>query len=196
MQSTKIFRESPFKALKMLGILFGAIFLFFTYITFSDEMPQINADGLNSSASVLLILLGVFGGFMLLTFLILSFQYRKILKCDFEGCEIMESTFWDKNGLPITGFKWHEVKDTTIIETELDVPDGGIVSIYNFAVETDEKQINLLELKTSSKNNIEGLINYINKATPHLKYVWLKDKKVGNRLVIDSVYKYSKVARN
>lgn len=195
MQSTQIFRESPFKALKIMGILLGAASLFFIYTAFSNEMPQIKADGLNFSALLLVIQLGVFGGFMLLTFLILSFQRRKTLKCDFEGCEVMESTFWDKNGLPITGFKWHEVKDTTIIETEIDAPEGGIVSVYTFAVETGKGQINLLELKTSSKKNIQGLINYVNKSTPHSKYVWIKKSEVGNRLVINSVYGYSKVAR-
>lgn len=196
MQSTKIFRESPFKGLKILGIILSAVSLFFIYIAFSKEMPQITADGLNFSAFLLVMQLGIFGGFMLLTFLILSFQYRKTLKCDFEGCEVMESTFWDKNGLPITGFKWHEVKDTAIIETEIDAPEGGIVSVYTFAVETGKGRINLLELKTSSKKNIQGLINYVNKSIPHLKYVWVKNANVGNRLVIDSAYGYSKVARN
>lgn len=195
MQSTQIFRESPFKALKLLGILLGAVALFFTYIAFSDETPKITENGLNNSAFLLVLQLGIFGGFMVLTFLILSFQYRKTLKCDFEGCELTESTFWDKNGLPITGFKWHEVKDTAIIETEIDAPEGGIVSVYNFAVETNRGQTNLLELKTSSKKNIEGLINYVNKATPHLKYVWVKNKETGNRLVMDTKYGYSKVSR-
>lgn len=194
MLPTRVFRESPFKALKLLGIILGPIFLFFILVVFSDETPQITSNGLNKSAQLLAILGGVFCGTFLFTFLILSFQARKALKCDFEGCEILQKNFWRTVGF-LTQFKWKEVRDSNIIEQQLEV-ESGYVSVYTFAVETGNGQINLLELKTSTKNNIQGLIDYVNQSTPHLKYIWVKDSEVGSRLAVDSIYGYSKVGRN
>lgn len=193
MLETKIFSESPFKALKILLVILGPIFLLFAILVSIDEMPQITPNGLNNSANLLVIFFLVFGAFVLLTFLILSFQKRKTLKCDFEGCEILERNAWQDVGF-LTKFKWSDVKDTNIIENDAEVSEG-VVTIYTFTAETQNGQINLLDLKTSNKQNIEGLINYFNKATPHLKYIWVKDKNVGNRQAIFSTYGYTKVVR-
>lgn len=194
MLPTRIFRESPFKALKIFGAILGSILLFFTIVIFSDELPQITTAGLNKSAEALVILGGIFLGFSLLVFVVLSFQSRKILKCDYEGCEILDANFWNTTGF-FNQFKWSEVKDTNIIEKDVEVSDG-VVTIYTFAAENKDGHINLLDLKTSSKKNIEGLIYYVNKATPHLQHIWVKDADVGSRLAVDSVYGYSKVGRN
>ncbi|MEK7724255.1 MAG: hypothetical protein AAB336_07920 [Acidobacteriota bacterium] len=194
MLPTRIFQESPFKALKLLVAILAPIFLFFAFLVLSEETPQITSNGLNKSAQLLAILGGVSGGVFLLTFLILSFQARKTLKCDYERCEILQKNFWSTVGF-LTQFKWIEVTDSNIVEQELEI-DGSYVSVYTFAVKTEHGQINLLDLKTSSKNNIQGLINYVNKATPNLKYIWIKDSEIGSRLAVDSIYGYSKVGRN
>lgn len=195
MLPTEIFRESPFKALKILGVILGGIFLLFSVMFISDEMPRMNAAGLNSSAYILLLMTGIFGGFLLLTFLILSFQYRKTIKCDFNGFEVLEINYWQMVRSS-DQFKWNDVTDTHIIEKLHEVGEGGVMSVYTFVAETQKRQINLLDLKTSSKSNIEGLLDYFNKATPHSKYFWLKNKNIGNQQVINSVYGFSKVSRN
>lgn len=195
MQATKIYKESPFKALKILGIIFGGIFLVSAALLISDEMPGMNGGKLNASAFALLLMPGIFGGGLLLTFLILSFQRRKTIKCDFNGFEVLETNYWQSGGIS-DQFKWSEVTDTNIVENLHDVGEGGVVSVYTFVAETDRRQVNLLDLKTSTKGNIEGLINYVNEATPHSKYFWVKDKNVGNHQVIESVYGFSKVSRN
>ncbi len=194
MLPTKTFRESPFKALKILGIILGVIFLFFAFVAFSDDMPRMTADGLNKQAFLLVILTTIFGGVMLLTFLILSFQTRKIIKCDFEGCKVLQANFWQTNGFS-DHFKWNNVTDTNIVEKLINLRGEGAVSIYSLVAETNKGQIDLLDLKTSTQSNIEGLIDYVNKATPHSKYVWIKDKNSENPTAIDSVYGFSKVAR-
>lgn len=194
MLPTRIFSESPFKALKIFAGILGPIFLFFAIIIISDETPGMTSQGLNKSAQFLLIILSIFSGLFLLTFLVLSFQARKTLKCDYEGCEIVLKNVWRDVGF-LTQFKWSEIKDTNIFEQDVEVSEG-VVTIYSFAAENKDGHINLLDLKTSSKKNIEGLIDYVNKATPHLKYIWVKDAEVGSRLAVDSVYGYSKVGRN
>lgn len=194
MLPTKIYKESPFKALKIMGIIFGPIFLLFAAVIISDEMPGMNGGELNSSAFILLSMAGIFGGFFLLTFLILSFQHRKTIKCDFNGFEVLETNYWQTGGIS-DQFKWNEVTDTNIVENLHDVGEGGVVSVYTFVAETDRRQVNLLDLKTSTKSNIEGLINYVNEATPHSRYFWVKDKNVGNRQAIESVYGFTKVVR-
>lgn len=194
MLPTRIFQESPFKALKILAIILVPIFLLFAIMSFSDETPRMTNNGLNKSALLLVIMSGVFGVTFLITFLTLSFQTRKTLKCDFEKCEIMERNFWTDVSF-CNEFRWDELKDTNIIEKEFSTSDG-IISIYTFTAETKDKQHDLLDLKTSSKKNIEGLINYVNKAAPHLKYIWVKDVNVGSRLAVDSIYGYSKVGKD
>ena len=194
MLPTRIFQESPFKALKLLVAILAPIFLFFAFLVLSEETPQIASNRLNKSAQLLAILGGVFGGVFLLTFLILSFQARKTLKCDFEGCEILERNFWTDVGF-FNQFKWSEATDTNIVEKNYETSEG-VISGYTFVAETERGQIDLLELKTSSKKNIAGLINYVNKATPHLKNIWIKDADVGSRLAVDYIYGFSKVGRN
>lgn len=194
MLPTEIFRESPFKALKILGMIFGGIFLLFSVMFISDEMPRMTTAGLNNSAFALLILTAIFGGCLLLTFLILSFQCRKTIKCDFNGFEVLETNYWQTGGIS-DGFKWNEVTDTHIVEKLHEVGEGGVVSVYTFVAETDRRQVDLMDFKTSTKRNTEGLINYVNESTPHSEYFWVKDENVGNRLAIDSVYGYSKVSR-
>lgn len=195
MLPTEIFKESPFKALKILGVILGGIFLLLAVMLISDEMPRVTADGLNTSAFAMLLMMGIFGGCLLLTFLILSFQRRKTIKCDFNGFEISETNFWQSGGYA-EQFKWNDVTDTNIIERVHDLGTEGAVSVYTFIAETDQKQIDLLDLKTSTKKNIEGLLDYFNKAVPHSEYFWLKNKNVGNQQAIVSVYGFSKVSRN
>lgn len=194
MLPTKIFRESPFKALKILGLILGGIYLLLVFLLISDEIPRMTAAGLNDSAFLLVILAIVFAGAMVLTFLILSFQLRKTVKCDFEGCEISQANYWQSSGSS-EYFKWSDVRDTKIVEEIDDAFRESAVSIYTFVAETNTGQFDLLEFKTSTKRNIEGLINYVDQATPHSKYVWIKDENIGNRTAIDSVYGFSKIAR-
>ncbi len=194
MLETKIFRESPFKALKILGLILGGIFLLFAFMLISDEMPGMTAAGLNNSAYFLVIITGVFAGVMLLTFLILSFQRRKIVKCDSDGCEIFKVNYWQSGGTS-QYFKWNDLTDANIVEKLHNVRVEGAVSIYTFVAETGDGQFDLLDFKTSTKRNIEGLINYVNRATPHSKYIWIKDENIENRPAINSVYGFSKVAR-
>lgn len=195
MLRTRIFRESPFKALKILGIIFGGILLFFAFVFLSDEMPRWTADGLNKQAFALVLITSIFGGIMLITFLALSFEARKLIKCDFEGCEILEANFWQTVGFA-NEFKWSDVKDTQIVEKQIDIAEGGIVSIYTFVAQTPKGAINLMDFKTSSRKNIEGLINFVNQATPQTKYVWIKDAAAENPAAVESVYGFSKIARD
>ena len=90
--------------------------------------------------------------------------------------------------------------DTKITESEVEGYDSdGIpetTTIRTFVVTTKDRTIDLMILKKIEKKNIEELINYVNKAVPQTKYIWVKDNEINNRLIIDSNYGYNKVARN
>ncbi|HRH46335.1 MAG TPA: hypothetical protein PKY82_32115 [Pyrinomonadaceae bacterium] len=128
-----------------------------------------------------------------------SFESKKTLKCNFNGCLILkaEYCFW-QSPRHFGEFKWSEVTDINIVKTEEEsfTEGGGIINHYTFLVQTKDGAIDLMNLKMSSKHNIQGLINYVNEAAQQTKYIWVKDAEIENRLVIDSNYGYSKVARN
>ncbi len=190
--NVQTFSEDRFKGLKILLIILVPIILLFALMFLTMEQ---NENAL-SPAEFLPIIGGVFLFFILLTFLILSLQRRKTVKCTPEGFRIQDSTFWStSDSSELT--KWSEVSDTNIalLEYELGTVEDGTLNHYSFHVETNEYSINLLDLKTSSKKTIRELINYVNNATPHLKNIWLPNSQIGNKQPLDSAYKFSKVAR-
>lgn len=199
MLETKIFTENPFKLLKLIGILFGIFILLMNFILFLVQKPQITDDGLNKSAAGIVIWWIIFICVLLVLFLMCSFESKKTLKCDFNRCQILiaKFCFW-QSPRHLNEFKWSEVTDTNIvkIEEESFTEGGGIINHYTFVVQTKDGASDLMNLKMSSKDNIQGLISYVNEAAQQTKYIWVKDAEIENRLVIDSNYGYSKVARN
>lgn len=199
MLETKIFTENPFKLLKLIGILFGIFILLMNFIMFLVAKPQITEDGLNKSAVGIVIWWITFILVLLVFFLMCSFESKKTLKCNFNGCEILkaEYCFW-QSPRHFGEFKWSEVTDTNIVRTEVEsfTEGGGIINHYTFVVQTKDGAIDLMDLKMSNKDHIQGLINYVNQAAQQTKYIWVNDAETENRLVIDSNYGYNKVARN
>ena len=199
---TKTFTENPFKSLKLIGSLFGIATLLISFIIFLVETPQITDDGLNRSAKFLIGWWIIFLFIMLVFFLIFSFESKTMLKCDSNGCEILKAKFGFWQSLRHFGeVKWDEITDTNIVKTETGryadgTADADTIQYYNFVVQTKDGTIDLMDLKMSSKDNIQGLINYVNEAAQQTKYIWVKDTETENRVVIDSNYGYSKVARN
>jgi hypothetical protein len=199
MLETKIFTESPFKILKKIGIILGSCALFYIFVSFSNGMPQITDQGLNKPALMISVTLALFSGLMLIAFLACSFQRKKTLRCDFNGCEVLEAKFcfWQSTR-PFGEFKWSEITDTNVVEKIGEYYDDGILrtaKYYTFAVQTKDGAIDLMELNTSDKKNIEGLINYVNRAAAQTKYIWVKNLEMGNCVAIGSNYGYSKIER-
>ena len=196
MLETKIFTENPFKALKRIGIIFGSPAILLSLACFLSEKPlSTYTTNLMLAASGIVIS----GSFILIAAVSCSFLSKTTLKCDFNGCQILTSNFW-QSPRHIDEFKWSEVTDTKITESEVEGYDSdGIpetTTIRTFVVTTKDRTIDLMILKKIEKKNIEELINYVNKAVPQTKYIWVKDNEINNRLIIDSNYGYNKVARN
>ena len=196
MLETKTFTENPFKVLKRIGIIFGSPAILLSLACFLSEKPLSTY-----TTNLMLATYGIVvsGSFILISSVICSFLSKTILKCDFNGCQILKSNFW-QSPRHIDEFKWSEVTDTNITESEVESYDGdGIpetMTLHTFVVTTKDRTIDLMILKKIEKKNVEELINYVNKAVPQAKYIWVKDVETNNRLIIDSNYGYSKVARN
>ncbi len=189
-ENIQTFSEDRFKGLKILLIILAPVIIFFAAILAFTEQPENAAD----LSEVLPIIFGVFLFFTLITFLILSFQKRKTVRCSPDGFEIENSTFW--SSADSSEFvQWRDVADTDILESGFNTGDDGYVSVYSFCVEANDATINLLDLKTSSKQVIRQFIHFVNTATPHLKYIWLPNSQIENKEPIASACKFSKVVR-
>jgi hypothetical protein len=182
---TKVFKESASRSLKIVSLVFLGIILLLAI--------PIAIDGFKDLVFLLLIA-GIFLFVLLITFLVTGFAGLKKLECNSIGCEISYSNFW-KRYLHSDSFEWASVTDTNIEEICEEVGKGGIVCNYFFEVTLNDQQKRIWNLTMSSKKTTSELFDYINKATPHLKYIWEKTADFGKRQVIVQVDDYCKVAR-
>ena len=196
---TQTFSENTFIALKILTLIFAAIFVFFSALIWTGVLvmsPGANGKGFSAKEFLLMFFLAELGG-LLIAFLAISFTPNRKVVCNSEGCEIWIGNFWNRNE-NFDCFKWNDVTETEFVEEFLGSLTGSAkyrLIAVSFKILTNQKSYRLLTLKRSKKKTIDELVKFVNEATPHLKYVWEKPSDFGNRQVIVEANNYCKVAR-
>jgi hypothetical protein len=182
---TKTFKENPFQAFKLLGLIFFGIIAALTALLALDGFKPWHWEFILAISGALLVSL-------LISALVINFtsSKRKIV-CSGESCEISSGGLFERE------FRWSEVSDTNIVEEvqEISTPKRGTLSNYFFEVTVNGQAVRLLNLKQSSPTTTRELIDFVNHASPQVKYVWEKNGDFGNRQSLFEVKGYTKVAR-
>ena len=125
----------------------------------------------------------------LILFLAFSLIEKRTTTCDSNGFNVVSTNYWNSYH-KTENFLWSEVTDSEIVK----VSGDGFEALF-IEVTINQNTQRLLSLSLLSKTAFDSLIQFINKSTPHLPYIWKKKSEVGNDLVLVERLIYCKIAR-
>lgn len=122
-------------------------------------------------------------------------QKESVITCDADGCSIESKTFWTSRK-QTTEFLWRDVTATKFILT----PSFESTAEVHFEVDAEGETIEILRSTIKTSNQNDNIIAFINEATPHLPYIWVKlsrtlVKDVSNFEEMEKAGDYSKISR-
>lgn len=153
------------------------------------------AEGGISKNYVLVVLVISVGGtliIMLIAWLFFRLMTTRRVSCDQAACEV--ATVGRGKVYDIKRFSWSEITDTNIARQMHGLGEDEWKSIHFFAI-VSGAEIELMRKQNLTKD-FYALVITVNQMTPHLPYVWVAQKEINNRRVLESIDRYYKVSRS
>jgi hypothetical protein len=179
MTQKHVFVESPLKLALFAMPIVSSVLTILT-VVFAPAIP-------------IIVYVGIFFVTFALGVLICSFYKKKTITCDSVGCQVEAKHLWERSG-ETYHFKWSEVTLTKVSFTEVHGGDGGYLNRTHFEVIADGQERELKQWDRFSSKSFDRFVALVNEATPHLPYIWVKDK--GNVEGIEKVGEFIKVPRS
>lgn len=129
-------------------------------------------------------------GIILLMLLLLSFQKKRTVVCDREGCRIDAANIWGFI-TPTESFLWKDVTATDLVLVF--IGKGS----YQLALQVTARgvQQKIFRRTWLRRKSFDRLLGVVNRSTPQLPYELDRTENTGARRVIEEVRDYCKAER-